>query len=309
MNNCPLCLSNSLAETIDVKAMYDENGEKFSYAICAECKSAYALNFLLNIAKYYDDYYSFNDEDIAGYKRMILDISAMLIDRFGAFDLLKNLPISLMNLVPPNLQAFLCLKPNKSQRILEVGAGNGQFVKALRRLGYNAIGIDPFCKEEMSYLKRSDIYKIEDSFDLLLFNHTFEHVEDPENILRKCCQIMTKSSKLIIHIPNIHSLEFEKYKQYWWGFHAPYHFCLPSENGLKTISKRCKLKISDKIYTSRYDHYVYSSDYEKGYHDKHPDSIRNKGISPKIKNNLKKKAFYLNSHMQGDWVAYILTKE
>lgn len=199
-------------------------------------------------------------------------------------------------------------------RIAEVGAGNGQFVEQLRSLGYkNSTGIDLFYEEKCakSYMKRGEVHDLAGLYDLLLFNHCFEHAECPENIMSKCSQLLTPTGKLVIHIPNIRSIEFATYQHNWWGFHAPYHFSLPSECGLQQMAQRNGLKIVDKIGTSRYDHYLYSEDYKNGIDDSSPLSIRrpkNRQANRDALANAKQKAVNFNKGPHADWVAYYLIK-
>jgi 2-polyprenyl-3-methyl-5-hydroxy-6-metoxy-1,4-benzoquinol methylase len=262
--------------------MRDDAGEVFDYAICDNCQSAYATTFPKNIAAYYANYYSFDDVQSSRLKQTILRLSAKVIDtlnRQRVLNLLtrvflRNLTSTAQRLLSPNLQAFFYSSPALDMRMAEVGAGNGQFVEQLSSLGYTSTsGVDLFYEEEKSvksYMKRGTVHELAGLYDLLLFNHCFEHADDPETVMSQCNRLLTPKGKLVIHIPNIHSVEFAAYQSDWWGFHAPYHFGLPSERGLEEMARRNGLTISDEISTSRYDHYLYSEDYKNGIHDASP---------------------------------------
>lgn len=305
--------------------MRNEAGELFNYAICDGCKSAYATTFPANIAQYYETYYSFEDSKPSrvAIKNVVLPFAVSFIDRVNRQHLLqpimrtflRRLPHKALCLLTSNLQTFFYAAPTPHMRIAEVGAGSGQFVEQLRSLGYeDTIGVDLFYEEKSpkNYMSRGSVHELTGRYDLLLFNHCFEHAEDPENVMSSCSKLLPENGKLVIQIPNIQSVEFATYGGDWWGFHAPYHFSIPSEVGLQRMAQRNGLILTDRVGTSRYDHYLYSEDYKKGIHDTSPRSIRGAISNRTVEKNMlaaaKRKAVELNKGAHADWIAYYLAK-
>jgi hypothetical protein len=64
MNKCPFCFSSILQETLVAREMAKGTREPFRFAICADCQSAYNLDFPSNIGEYYRGYYSFQEEEL-----------------------------------------------------------------------------------------------------------------------------------------------------------------------------------------------------------------------------------------------------
>jgi len=57
-----------------------------------------------------------------------------------------------------------------------VGCGGGKLVNILRRLGYDAHGIDPFVKAETEYVRRAYLQDTTaKEWDLIMFHHSLEH--------------------------------------------------------------------------------------------------------------------------------------
>lgn len=323
MTSCPFCFSGQVLETLAVKEMYSGTRDVFHFAVCSECRSAYITDFPENISKYYDGYYSFADKSLTleqiWWKRSIVTVYSKLVVRSGFSFLFRPFfrcpSPRQMNVLSPNLQAFMVVGANASARILDVGSGAGQFVKMMKRFGYDcATGIDPFLDEspDLPYVRRSDIHSVDGTYDVILFNHSFEHLPDQEVAVRKCAQLLSSGGTVVIHIPNVHSPEFARFKQNWWGLCAPQHFALPSRKGIELLTARCGFKVTDTVYTSRYDHYLYSDDYSRDIADTDMNSVRRQledgRFDKKRRLSLSKLAYSLNKTHAGDWVAYYLTR-
>src|SRR4029077_10028785 len=113
-------------------------------------------------------------------------------------------------------------------------------------------------------------------FNYILFNHSFEHTLTLQDDLRNARRLLKEGGCIVIHLPNVHSPEFEKYGENWWGIHAPYHTAIPSRQGLEILASRSGLTITDAVWTSRFDHYLYSEDYACDIADVDATSIRRK---------------------------------
>lgn len=235
---------------MQVKEMAKGTRDRFHFAICGECNSAYILDFPPNIADYYQDYYSFHDDSLTldqfWWKRTLVSVYAGCIIRPGLGFLFSSMfrcpsPRE-MRFLTPNLQAFLFLGAKSGARILDVGGGGGQFVKMLDRFGYrNVISIDPFLdpEAERPNLRRADILSMDGTYEVILFNHSLEHMTNPETALKRCADLLARDGTVIIHIPNMDSQKFTEYKENWCWMHAPYHFAIPSRKGLDLMAARC----------------------------------------------------------------------
>jgi 2-polyprenyl-3-methyl-5-hydroxy-6-metoxy-1,4-benzoquinol methylase len=98
-------------------------------------------------------------------------------------------------------------------RILDVGASSGEFVYFLRKLGYDARGIEPnegygtYARDELGL--PIDIGLVQDfelgeeSLDVVTMHHVFEHLEDPAGTLGQIRQALAPDGIVMIEVPNV----------------------------------------------------------------------------------------------------------
>lgn len=107
----------------------------------------------------------------------------------------------------------------KETSILDVGAGSGELVEALFSLGYKRIeGIEPFLQADIENdkgwkIRKAFITDLDDErkFDLIMLHHSFEHMENPKEVLEKIKVLLSPKGKCIIRIPVCDSYAFEHY--------------------------------------------------------------------------------------------------
>jgi len=66
-----------------------------------------------------------------------------------------------------------------------------------------------------------DIYEVIGSYDLILFNHSLEHMTDPETATKEVRQHLAPGGVVLIHVPNIQNLVAG---QGVWGYGLPESF-------------------------------------------------------------------------------------
>lgn len=140
-----------------------------------------------------------------------------------------------------NLISYYYYKPKK---ILDVGAGIGLMVRAFRELGFDADGIEisPYaCKVAYEKFNLNLIndsllnYMTDEKYDLIVFYHSFEHLENPVEYLRKVKSILNDGGLLWLSLPNVMSLDRFIMKNNWNGWSLPYHLFHYSPGSIKKL--------------------------------------------------------------------------
>ncbi|TKJ17328.1 hypothetical protein CEE44_02220 [Candidatus Woesearchaeota archaeon B3_Woes] len=147
---------------------------------------------------------------------------------------------------------------SKNIKLLDVGCGEGYFMKYFVEQGYKAEGFDfsnwgitHHNKKLLKYFEQGDIYEIldkkiskEKKYDLINLGNILEHVLEPLELLDKLKKLMNKESLLRIKVPNDYSdfqmllLKQKKIKESAW-FTPPDHL---SYFNFKSLRKTLKAK-------------------------------------------------------------------
>ena len=120
--------------------------------------------------------------------------------------------------------------------VLEIGAGNGEFLEELYREGIrNICGIDFDLRTERNRRKYSnlDINSITEAkqrnlkFDVVCLFHVFEHIIDPQTFLRSIIDVTSAESSVIIETPSLRDPLYsmyasDAYKRFYFQKQHPY---------------------------------------------------------------------------------------
>ncbi len=106
-----------------------------------------------------------------------------------------------------------------AMELLEVGAGAGQFLDAVRSHVRSAIGVEPdeAHRRWACSAKGLDIYpSLTDvrgrRFDLIALFHTLEHVLDPIGFLRELAGYLAPGGRIVLEVPNVNDALLALYK-------------------------------------------------------------------------------------------------
>jgi SAM-dependent methyltransferase len=113
------------------------------------------------------------------------------------------------------LNRYRALAPDlkHGDRILDAGAGGGEVVYVLRRLGFDASGIEPDAEYaqharltlgvpiETGFVQ--DLSYPAGRFDVVTMYHSLEHVEDPVAILSRLRSWTVDGGLLVVEVPNV----------------------------------------------------------------------------------------------------------
>ncbi len=94
--------------------------------------------------------------------------------------------------------------------VLDIGASTGTMLDIFKKEGFETWGVEPSESAKIAKEKGHKILKeyFEDAklssncFDVVIMNHTLEHLEDPDLILKKINKILKKDGVLLIDVPN-----------------------------------------------------------------------------------------------------------
>lgn len=129
-------------------------------------------------------------------------------------------------------------------RLLEIGSGNGEYLKRMQDLGWHGLGIEP---DEAAAAIARDRYGVrviagsldeagleDGSFQAIVMNHVLEHVPDPFRALQDCRRLLVPGGCLIIVTPNPAGLGHRLFNKSWANLDPPRHLHLFHPKALRS---------------------------------------------------------------------------
>ena len=215
-------------ETFDL--YYDKNSDMLV---------TYPQPNLENLGKYYDslNYISHTDRNKSLFEKL--------------YQAVKN--IALKN----KLNLINSLSQNRG-KILDIGAGVGDFLAFVKQNGWQTIGVEPSQKAKEIAIRKGVDFANETSdlenhsFDIITMWHVLEHVPNLENQIKELKRLLKPNGSLIIAVPNFKSFDANYYKEHWAAFDVPIHFWHFSKTAIKLLFEKENMKL-EKVLPMKFD--------------------------------------------------------
>jgi SAM-dependent methyltransferase len=316
---CGICGNKEANKIYKTQEMMFGYKDKFNYLECGSCGCLQNIQIPENLESYYpkDEYYSYNLnysfwKKIKKYfkgrhLRYCLgsnDISGWLVSYFW-----KESPIAnYLNQVPINYK----------YKILDVGCGAGDILLDLMSAGFQKVtGVDPFISQNIEYknglrIFKKHLYEVEDTYDFIILNHSFEHMQQPLEILKEIYRILKPDRFALIRIPLASSYAWRTYGVNWVQLDAPRHIYLHTKGSMKILAEQANFKIEKIVFDSYEFQFWGSEQYCQGItlrSEKSYDVNPGKSVfSAQDIKRFKSKSKELNNIQEGDQACFYLYK-
>jgi trans-aconitate methyltransferase len=268
---------------------------RFLYWQCHGCEAIHLANPPADLSPYYpENYYSFQPEQANWLK---LAFYRAHLRAPGAMSRLRP--------CRPEVAAITRLKPRRGATVLDVGCGAGYMVDILRRLGFDAMGVDAFIREETEHVRRKTIDEIQGQWDIIVFNYSMEHMPDHPGLLRAVAERLTPEGVCITHIPLV-GWAWRHYGINWAHLDPPRHLTIHSRKSFEMVSQQAGLQVTQVVYESTAQTMWVSELYKKNI------SLAEGGVEMFTKQQMKEFSRRTESHnreQQGDVVLFYLKKK
>lgn len=148
-------------------------------------------------------------------------------------------------------------------RILDIGAGVGDFLSVCKNDGWDTIGIEPSDKAK-TIAKSKGVLFVENvselesnSFDVITMWHVLEHVPDLENQIIELKRLIKSNGTIIIAVPNFKSYDAKHYKEFWAAFDIPIHLWHFSKTAIQKLFAVQNLELQ-KVLPMKFDSFYVS---------------------------------------------------
>ena len=105
--------------------------------------------------------------------------------------------------------------------IIDVGAGKGALVDALRARGRESVGLDPFTQR--SDFLRMNAEEISGRWAAVIFWHSLEHLRRPAQALHAAARSLLPGGLILIALPNAGSIQARVFGDRWFHLDLPRH--------------------------------------------------------------------------------------
>lgn len=177
------------------------------------------------------------------------------------------------------MRSILRLLNDTPKSYLDVGCGNGRFLKAMAKSGvprsrlfglelnHNVVqrlageGFQVFCKrvEECDDIPAEGV-------DLVTMFHVIEHVEDPAAVVKKITSWLRPGGVLALETPNLDSLDARHFKPgFWGGYHFPRHWNLFTPETLNKLLTMQGLDVIGTTFQTGHSFWMYSIHHQLKY--------------------------------------------
>ncbi len=149
----------------------------------------------------------------------------------------------------------------RNGKILDIGCGIGGFLKLARDRGWLTFGVE-ISSEASRYGEEQfglDIYNGDflnsnftmKDFDVIMLWHVLEHLQKPNEVIKKVFNILKEDGLIVIAVPNFDSFQAKCFKENWYHLDVPRHLCQFTPNIIKSALEKNGFKIVKIDYFSK----------------------------------------------------------
>lgn len=323
---CRMCGSTGPHQTFVVREMYFGTREQFDYFSCADCDSVQIVDALEGedlMRHYPNNYYSYVFPVEPGLRQWL----TLQEDRFkthmggqpvgaliAAFPQSIRVPLERTDSSGDVIGMLGKLGVKSGTRILDVGCGSGVLLDRLARAGFTELcGADPFLEADGTTplgvpLMKRYLGEVPGEFDLIMFNHSLEHMPDPVETLKVARDKLADGGACLVRLPTTSSEAWPTYGADWIAIDAPRHIVVPSRPGMAAAAKTAGLSVEETYDDSSFIQFLASEAYRRDIPLSDPGLYGKmvKVFGPKQVWDWQRRAQKLNRQGRGDWTGFVL---
>ena len=145
-------------------------------------------------------------------------------------------------------------------RLLDIGCGDGYFLRIMRDLGWTVQGLEPdpkaaaFARAHGLDIIQSPIEAASlapNAFDVITTSHVIEHVLEPVAFLSVARRVLKPNGILYVFTPNAESWGHAMFGPSWYPLEPPRHLHIFRPRNLVACAERARLQVVDVRTTGR----------------------------------------------------------
>ncbi len=198
-----------------------------------------------SLIELYKDYFTHGDEaDWGGWKRVLRSMHGST----------EDFVLTPFGIAAERRRAKrMFLVDDRPATLLDVGCGDGSFLKTMAARGWTVMGIDFDVAAIRGIRERfgleAQVGTAESMaasgrrFDVVTASHVIEHVSDPVRFLADCARLLKPGGRVIVRTPNAASLGHSLFGRSWRGLEPPRHLFVFTRPSLIACGEKAGLKV------------------------------------------------------------------
>lgn len=319
---CKICGNDTDNTVIHTKERMLGLYDPFDYLECSVCGCVQLLDIPTDMQRYYprDSYYSFQrEEESEGFAFSLSKWSRKIQADYKLYDKRKLLGWLLcLGYITPGIYHYLRkINAQHDTSILDIGCGNGELLFRLKEIGFSDLtGADPFLGEDIRVpginIFKNDVYGLSGKYDFIMMNHAFEHMDEPEAVLKKAHDLLADKGCLMIRVPVSDAYCWRAYRECWVSLDPPRHFYIHSSRSMGILASKTGFFIKEVLHDATAFQFWGSEQYVKGIPliaENSYDRNRSKSIFTKAQiRSYRARIADLNKSLQGGDAVFFLYK-
>jgi 2-polyprenyl-3-methyl-5-hydroxy-6-metoxy-1,4-benzoquinol methylase len=134
-------------------------------------------------------------------------------------------------------------------KLLDIGAGTGDFLVVAKNNGWKITGIEPGEKPKAIAVNKgvsfaNDLSELEsNSFDIITMWHVLEHVPNLDFQIKELKRLLKPDGTILIAVPNFNSFDANYYGKFWAAFDVPRHLWHFSKTAIDKLFSKGNLQL------------------------------------------------------------------
>lgn len=120
-----------------------------------------------------------------------------------------------------------------AKTVMEIGCNNGLYLEELRRVGFEAFGVDPNCDIGIRAPFSSALASTLDNVDIIVANNVLAHVDDLWDVFRGIDRLLGMDGVLVFEVQDLTAMLEKGAFDMMYHEHRDYHSVKPLEKFLK----------------------------------------------------------------------------
>jgi SAM-dependent methyltransferase len=130
-----------------------------------------------------------------------------------------------------------------AKKVMEIGSNNGLYLEELRKVGFDAVGVDPNATSDISAPFSSALAYTLGQVDIIVANNVLAHVDDLWDVFRGIDRMLGMDGVLVFEVQDLDEMLRGGLFDMMYHEHRDYH----SRGPLERFLKRWGLEIDDSI--------------------------------------------------------------